>query len=372
MSENASLEMTSVNRSAAPFAPLVEDHAAQLMDELFHGLDQAFDRGENESSSPNPKDHRALPVPAPRASLQLGTAYLDELDASLLVPYVPMETGLDAFPISSPLSAEVEPNPNGLGSRFMLCLAWGAFLGTASLWGVTHFSRPNPLPTVAQASANPMVSASPADLAFASEFETQWQQAVTTPATSQAPMAVVPAGVLQAPANVQPATTPLMIPSTPTAIPQTPPLKTEKVLGTNHSAKSSTGKASTQPHPKPSQTVALANLRPSIPVPPTLSPSNAIAVPQLPQLSPQTLPGSNPAPQVLPVGRQAKGGIMVQGILDLGDKSAMLIARNGSTQNVHPGEVLDASGWVFMRVDQGKAIIQRGNEVRAVSGGESF
>jgi hypothetical protein len=85
---------------------------------------------------------------------------------------------------------------------------------------------------------------------------------------------------------------------------------------------------------------------------------------------PTTVP--NLAPQALPMGRKTKAGVMVQGILDLGDKSAMLIARNGSTQNIHPGEVVDSTGWVFVRVENGQAIVQRGNEVRAVSGGEEF
>ena len=73
-----------------------------------------------------------------------------------------------------------------------------------------------------------------------------------------------------------------------------------------------------------------------------------------------------------PAGRSAKAGITIQGILDLGDKSAILVARNGSTQNVHMGEVLDSTGWVFLRIENGQAIIQRGSEIRSVSGGEQF
>jgi hypothetical protein len=78
------------------------------------------------------------------------------------------------------------------------------------------------------------------------------------------------------------------------------------------------------------------------------------------------------APQNLPVASQGKAGVTVQGILDLGEQSAMLISRNGSSQNVRLGEALDATGWTFVRVEQGQAIIQRGNEVRSVNSGEQF
>jgi hypothetical protein len=91
---------------------------------------------------------------------------------------------------------------------------------------------------------------------------------------------------------------------------------------------------------------------------------------QLPSLTPSAVPGA--LPMAKPTGKSQPAGITVQGIMELGDQSVLLLSRNGSSQQVKIGDALDSSGWRLLRVEGGRGIIQRGEEIRSVGEGEKF
>jgi hypothetical protein len=328
------------------YTALVEDHASQLMDELFQEID-ANSRPSDQLSSPISQTSQAIPSAASQLALAVKT---DELQDNLLVPYVEMDAILEPLYDADTAPEPTDKDEKKLGSYLPLGLAWGAFLGSASLLALTQFNAFMRAPSTVQAAVPAIATAQPQDVAFATELSDS----------------------LQAVENTSPPPVPIVA----TALPSlAPTLRTESILATLPSVVSPPSQSNVGlPKAKapvvasaklqPPQTVALATLSNRLPV---LSGGQT----QSNSFTPPNLPPSV-APQALPMSRQAKSGVTIQGILDLGAKSAILISRNGSTQNIRPGEVLDATGWVFLRVENGQAILQRGNETRSVSGGEQF
>lgn len=321
---------------------LVENHAARLMDELFHDLDG--DRSGLENPSVNPSVLSPRPSAASQLALSVKT---DELQDNLLIPYVEMDAILEPYYAVEPVPAPPEAEEK---SFLLPGLAWGAFLGSVSLFVFTQFNLFTRSPETVQAAIPAVAAAQPQDVAFATQ--------VTE--------------TLQSTENILPAPSPLAVSALaaipPTALPPavglaTPPagaIPPAKLVGKDRKIPVVGAVKLQQP-----QTIALSTINNRLPVLNGNQPQGAIAY------VPPALPSSL-APQALPMGHQAKSGVTINTILDLGTRSAILISRNGSTQNVRPGEVVDSTGWVFVQVKSGQAILQRGNETRAVGIGEQF
>ncbi len=60
----------------------------------------------------------------------------------------------------------------------------------------------------------------------------------------------------------------------------------------------------------------------------------------------------------------------LSGVLGNGDKSAAMFKINGVGRNYDKGEKIGNSGWVFIRVDSGNAVVRRNGEVRTLSAGQ--
>lgn len=348
---NPSFEPSPTKPREGAYTDLVEDHAAQLMDELFQDLDL-----NSEPSTPH-RPSASNPQTMPSAASQLALAVkADELQDNLLIPYIEMDAILEPFYEVDAAPTPISNSEPAVRSSLLLGLAWGTFLGSVGIWAFTQFNSSMRSPAVVQAAVPVLATAQPQDIAFATELNQALQSAESAP--SPAAISPIPTTPLSAIAPVSQAvaapvaTIPIVLPPV-TTLPA-------KAVGIAGKLPSQMGIK-----PKPSQTVALTTLSTRLPVLRGNQTQAATA------FTPPNLPPSL-APQPLPMGHQTKAGVTVQGILDLGAKSAMLISRNGSTQNVRPGEVIDATGWVFMRVENGQAILQRGNETRAVSGGEQF
>jgi hypothetical protein len=360
-SPNFTMHMTSVKHSAVSSSSLVEDRASQLIDELFQGLEDALDGlGKQPSTSTEP--HRS---PSSNSlSLRLQPNDSESEDVGLLVPYVKMEdatlesfynTELNSLPPASP-----DPSKDGFGQGILLGMACFSLIGSIGLWLFAQAKQPV-APSAAQPLPQVSTPANPADVAFATESEQTLQSLENSPP----PLAVTPIATAALPSiTANPA--PAIAPSSPSI---TLPTKKPVSVAIKKPPSAYLPKIETAPLPS-LQPLALSTVSN-----PKSSQSTASKAPT--STIPTTVP--NLAPQALPMGRSSKtgkaagrAGVTVQGILDLGDKSAILIARNGSTQNIHPGETVDSTGWVFVRVENGQAIVQRGNEVRAVSGGEAF
>ena len=61
---------------------------------------------------------------------------------------------------------------------------------------------------------------------------------------------------------------------------------------------------------------------------------------------------------------------ILSGVLGNGDKSAAMFKINGVGRNYDKGEKIGNSGWVFIRVDNGNAVVRRNGEVRTLSAGQ--
>ena len=61
---------------------------------------------------------------------------------------------------------------------------------------------------------------------------------------------------------------------------------------------------------------------------------------------------------------------ILSGVLGNGDKSAAMFKINGVGRNYDKGEKIGNSGWVFIRVDSGNAVVRRNGEVRTLSAGQ--
>jgi hypothetical protein len=357
MSENFGVkpgEQTLTQPGENSYNNLVENHAVQLMDELFHDLDSHDESLKQPSSKPSSQQ------PARSAASQLALAVkTDELQDNLLIPYVEMDAILEPLyavePVPAPLD-EAEPS-----SSFLLSgLAWGAFLGSISLFAFTQFNAFTRSPATVQAAVPAVAAAQPQDIAFATEVS-ELLQSTENILPSPPPLAVNALPTLtqaSIPGVVPPVAQPLASSTLPGGVPI--PSKSVGIDQQSQAVVNNKAKANQK-----AQTVTLSKLNNRLP---TLKGNqNQIATSYIPP----TLP-LNPTPQSLPMAQQVKSGITINTILDLGPKSAILISRNGSTQNIHLGEVLDATGWVFVQVKNGQAILQRGNETRAVGIGEQF
>jgi hypothetical protein len=358
MSENFNVKLgfgqTSTQAGDSSYNNLVENHAAQLMDELFHDLDSHGESLEQRSAK------SSLPQPAQSAASQLALAVkTDELQDNLLIPYVEMDAILEPFygveTVPVPLEEPEQPR-----SFLLPGLAWGAFLGSVSLFAFTQFNAFMRSPATVQAAVPTAAVAQPQDVAFATEVSELLQSSENI-LPSPSPLAVNALPTLtqtSVPAIVPPGAQPPATATLPGGVPI--PLKSAGIGQQSQAINNRKAKNNQN-----AQTIALSKLSDRLPV--LKGNQNQVATSYIPP----TLP-LNPTPQSMPMAQQAKSGITINTILDLGSKSAILITRNGSTQNIHPGEVLDSTGWVFVQVKSGQAILQRGNETRAVGIGEQF
>jgi hypothetical protein len=373
-------ELGSDSEPQASYASLIEEHAAQLMDELFQELTPELDPSIQPSVKPS---HAQLQAPS---SLALRLPVEDDtVLEGMVVPFIEMDATFESlFPPlpHEPLSRKASEN---LTSKVLLSVACLSFVGSVCLWLGLQFNRSSANPAIAQVPAV-VPAVSPENAAFAEDLKQSLQEAPASPAIAQSSPLVIPTATsnIAAPSGLFAANLPT---TTATALP------TE--IGSMSVLSSPSVNLPIRNAPNAAHTVAMSNLvhRSKIASPPSVNFTAAKTTPatRLPTLTAAVLPTIN-LPNVLPngmtnassassspvspvgqpVGKTAKAGITVQGILDLGDKSAILIARNGSTQNVRMGEVLDSTGWVFLRIQNGQAIIQRGSEIRSVNGGEQF
>ncbi|MBD2568891.1 hypothetical protein [Anabaena lutea] len=62
----------------------------------------------------------------------------------------------------------------------------------------------------------------------------------------------------------------------------------------------------------------------------------------------------------------------LEGLLELGNKSAALFKIDGVTRRVNLGESIGSSGWTLVEVSNGEAIIRRNGEVRSIYAGQKL
>jgi hypothetical protein len=136
---------------------------------------------------------------------------------------------------------------------------------------------------------------------------------------------------------------------------------------------------------KPTQPVTKAK---KATVPPDIKPvtvkSSPVTLQQTAPLPPTPTTVEPPAPPVAsaPTPAQteevavsppvASPSHVLEGLLELGSKSAALFRIDGVTRRVEVGESIGSSGWALVEVANGEAIIRRNGEVRSVYAGQKF
>jgi hypothetical protein len=66
------------------------------------------------------------------------------------------------------------------------------------------------------------------------------------------------------------------------------------------------------------------------------------------------------------------GSHTLEGLMELGKKSAALFKINGVTKRIEVGEAIGYSGWTLVEVANGEAVIRRNGEVRSIYAGQTF
>ena len=62
----------------------------------------------------------------------------------------------------------------------------------------------------------------------------------------------------------------------------------------------------------------------------------------------------------------------LEGLLELGDKSAALFKIDGVTRRIDVGESIGSSGWTLVEVSKGEAVVRRNGEVRSIYTGQNL
>ncbi|MDF5732772.1 MAG: hypothetical protein PUP92_33475 [Rhizonema sp. PD38] len=136
--------------------------------------------------------------------------------------------------------------------------------------------------------------------------------------------------------------------------------------------------------PKPPK---LTNTTKLAAVPPKLKPVAMHTAPITVKQPPKPLPVSSPIasrepspepsppsakPEMVTVATVPASSQMLEGLLELGNKSAALFKIDGITRRVDIGESIGATGWTLVEISKGEAVIRRNGEVRSIYAGQNF
>ena len=377
-------------------AVAVESYADRLMDELFEGVDRAFD-----GSGPQPAEPMAPEFVA------LKSISVPQIVLSPLAPE-PQRGEKDVEAIARQVALETTKKQQSKQSfdRILLGAACGSLLLVMGLWlasrsglvrlpaapapetpaasGVTapdtlfveYVQRsleaieqkkppqPNPqlagVPGVATPGTLPSISISGAPPATAglstavNRIADALEQAGAQPGAPAPQVVVIPP---PAQVTVAPAAPVAGVPAAPAA-PQT-------------------GSVSPSPTaPASGRAIAAAGTR----TPPATSASPSES-PQPKILARETEPAPAPsAQQSAPAPEQSAPAVSsaptsahtLVGILELGDRSAALFEVDGVARRIYVGESIGASGWTLAEIKNQEAVIRKGGDVRSVFVGQKF
>ncbi|MBW4647052.1 MAG: hypothetical protein KME23_29405 [Goleter apudmare HA4340-LM2] len=109
------------------------------------------------------------------------------------------------------------------------------------------------------------------------------------------------------------------------------------------------------------------NLLPALPVVPFRA-----APPKLPTAQAPTPSTTIQQHAYLSTSPVATPSHTLEGLLELGDKSAALFKIEGVSQRINVGENIGSSGWTLVDVNNGEAIVRRNGEVRSIFTGQKL
>lgn len=374
-------------------AVAVESYADRLMDELFEGVDRAFDGSGGLPSEPVQPEFVALK-----------SISVPQIVLSQLAPQPqPAEKDVEAIARQVALETAKKQQSKQSFDRMLLGAAFGSLLLVMGLWLASRSGLVR-LPA-APAPETPVASGKTAPDTQFVEYVQRSLEAIEQKKAPQANPQL--AGVPGAP-------TPGTLPSI--QISGAPPATAGLSTAVNRIA-DALEQAGAQPGapapqivviPPPAQvTVAPAApvaAAPAAPQTAAVSPSPAapasgraiaaagtrdpLAASPSPSESPQpkilareTEPApAPPAQQSAPAPEQSAPAVSsaptsahtLVGILELGDRSAALFEVDGVARRIYVGESIGASGWTLAEIKNQEAVIRKGGDVRSVFVGQKF
>lgn len=366
----------------------VESYADRLMDELFEGVDRAFDDNGAPSAESGQPEFVAL------KSISVPQIVLSQLAPS------PQPEGKNVEAIARQVALETTQQQQSKQSfdRILLGAAFGSLLLVLGLWlasrsGLVRLPAPVlDAPTTARkaepdtvfaeyvqqsleaieqkkaAPANPQllqvpgvaspgtlpsiqISGSPPPTAGLSTAVNRIADALEQAATQ--PGAPAPQVVI-----IPPATAPGAAPTQTAAVSPSPTAPASgralATAGTPTQTTAASPSSSESPQPK-----ILARETESAP--------GSAAAPAAP--AQQAGPEAQPAP---PASSAPTAAHTLVGILELGDRSAALFEVDGVARRIYVGESIGASGWTLAEIKNQEAVIRKGGDVRSVFVGQKF
>ncbi|MCC5616700.1 hypothetical protein LC605_16795 [Nostoc sp. CHAB 5836] len=95
-------------------------------------------------------------------------------------------------------------------------------------------------------------------------------------------------------------------------------------------------------------------------------------VPLRAALAPESEPTITQEQVYPPTAIAVAGSNTLEGLLELGNKSAALFKIDGVTRRINMGESIGSSGWTLVDVSNGEAVIRRNGEVRSIYAGQKL
>jgi hypothetical protein len=382
-----------------PEAVAVESYADRLMDELFEGVDQAFDGSGGLPAEPVAPEFVALK-----------SISVPQIVLSPLAP-PPQRAEKDVEAIARQVALETTQKQQSKQSfdRMLLGAAFGSLLLVMGLWlasrsGLVRLPaapapeapaasgktapdtpfveyvqrsleaieqkkapQPNPqlagVPGVATPGTLPSISISGAPPATAglstavNRIADALEQAGAQPGAPAPQIVVIPP---PAQVTVAPAAPVAAAPAAPAA-PQTAAVSPSPAAPASGRAIAAAGTrtplaASPSPSDSPQPKILARETEPA-PAPAAAAQQSAPA----------------PAEQSAPVVSSAPASAhTLVGILELGDRSAALFEVDGVARRIYVGESIGASGWTLAEIKNQEAVIRKGGDVRSVFVGQKF
>ena len=366
----------------------VESYADRLMDELFEGVDRAFDGNEVPSESVPPAEFVAL------KSISVPQIVLSQS----LSPQPPRgEKDVAAIARQVALETTKKQQSKQSFDRILLGAACGSLLLVMGLWLASRSGLVR-LP-VASAPAGETATGTPKivpDTQFVEYVQRSIvaiEQKKASPANSQLPgvPGVATPGTLPS-ISISGAPPPTAGLSTAVnrianaleqaaAQPGAPALPAQVVIIPPAPVAAAPQTASVSPSPTaPVSGRAIATVGTRNPLAASPSPSES-AQPKIlaretePAPAPaaaQSAPAARPSAPAAAAGTASISAHTLVGILELGDRSAALFEVDGVARRIYVGESIGASGWTLAEIKNQEAVIRKGGDVRSVFVGQKF
>jgi hypothetical protein len=369
----------------------VESYADRLMDELFEGVDQAFDdNGAPSAESTQPEFVALKSISVPQIVL-----------SQLAPPPQPEGKNVEAIARQVALETTQKQQSKQSFDRILLGAAFGSLLLVLGLWLASRSGLVR-LPASVQNAPTAARKAEP-DTVFADyvqqslEAIEQKKAAPANPQLAGVPGVAAPgtlpsiqisgsppptAGLSTAVNRIAdaleqaaakpgaPAPQVVIIPPATAPVAQAAPTQTAAVSPSP--AAPASGRALAAGGTASPTTVAASPSSSESPQPKILAretesapaPAGAPAAP-----AQQAAPEAQAAP---PASNAPTAAHTLVGILELGDRSAALFEVDGVARRIYVGESIGASGWTLAEIKNQEAVIRKGGDVRSVFVGQKF